>query len=72
MELSRNDSFSPQSSSTELSIEQEFVLNKTLLTHKSDEHGVDCKILFQAMENVMYNASNIKNVSLLLSFDHLD
>lgn len=62
MELSGNDSSTPQSSSTELSIEQELIINKTLLTHESDGHHVDCKILFQAMENVMLYASIINNV----------
>ncbi|PWA76815.1 protein SIEVE ELEMENT OCCLUSION C [Artemisia annua] len=57
MDFNRNDSFTPQSS-TELSIEQEFLINKTLLTHESDGCRVDCKILFQAMENVMLYASN--------------
>ncbi|XP_076905741.1 protein SIEVE ELEMENT OCCLUSION C-like [Bidens hawaiensis] len=61
MELSRNDSFTPQSSSTKLSIEQEIIINKTLLTHESDGQRVDCKILFQVMENVMLYASNSNN-----------
>nr|GFA00435.1 protein sieve element occlusion C [Tanacetum cinerariifolium] len=61
MDFSRNDSFTPQSSSAELSIEQEFIINKTLLTHEVDRHRVDCKILFQAMENVMFFASNTNN-----------
>ncbi|KAK1438173.1 hypothetical protein QVD17_03977 [Tagetes erecta] len=58
MEISGNDT---QSSSTELSIEQELIINKTLLTHESDGHHVDCRILFQAMENVMLYASNSNN-----------
>lgn len=57
MDFNRKDSFTPQSS-TKLSIEEEFIINKTLLTHESDGCRVDCKILFQAMENVMFYASN--------------
>ncbi|KAJ9549509.1 hypothetical protein OSB04_022052 [Centaurea solstitialis] len=58
MESTRNDRFIPQSSSTELSTEEEVIINKTLLTHEGDDgHRVDCKILFQAMESVMFYAS---------------
>ncbi|KAL7610232.1 protein SIEVE ELEMENT OCCLUSION C [Lactuca sativa] len=61
MELSGNDSFTHQSPSTELSLQQEFIINKTILTHETNQHIVDCKILFQAMENVMFYASNSSN-----------
>lgn len=67
MEVSGNDSFIPQSSSTELTIEQEFIINKTLLTHESNRR-VDCKILFQVMENVIFYASNSNSVYIILWF----
>lgn len=76
MELSGNDSFTHQSPSTELSLQQEFIINKTILTHETNQHIVDCKILFQAMENVMFYASNSSNVYIITivldSFNHLD
>ncbi|XP_024995357.1 protein SIEVE ELEMENT OCCLUSION C [Cynara cardunculus var. scolymus] len=62
MKLTGNDHFIPQFSSTELSVEQEFIINKTLLTHEADGcRHVDCKILFQAMESVMFYASKHTN-----------
>ncbi|KAM0059433.1 putative sieve element occlusion [Helianthus debilis subsp. tardiflorus] len=72
MELSGNDSFTPQSSSTQLSIEQEFIISKTLLTHESDMIRVDCKILFQAMENVMLYASNSNNTVDVNALDSIE
>ncbi|KAI3728361.1 hypothetical protein L6452_16995 [Arctium lappa] len=59
MESTGNDRFIPR---YELSIEQEFIINKTLLTHEADVgRRVDCKILFQAMESVMFCASKNTN-----------
>ncbi|KAI3812439.1 hypothetical protein L1987_17148 [Smallanthus sonchifolius] len=72
MELSGNDSSTPQSFSTELSIEQEFIMNKTLLTHETDVHRVDCKILFRAMENIMLYASNSDNAVDVHTLDSIE
>ncbi|KAI7748874.1 hypothetical protein M8C21_032795 [Ambrosia artemisiifolia] len=69
MELSGNDS---SQSSTQLSIEQEFIINKTLLTHESDRNRVDCKILLQAMENVMLYACNSNNTVDVHTIDSIE
>ncbi|KAK9052712.1 hypothetical protein SSX86_029342 [Deinandra increscens subsp. villosa] len=72
MESSGNDSYTPQSSSTKQTVEQEFIMTKTLLTHESDEHRVDCKILFQAMENIMLYASNSNNAVDVHTLDSIE
>ncbi|KAL8267098.1 hypothetical protein R6Q59_004442 [Mikania micrantha] len=72
MESSENYGFTPQSSSTRLSIEQEFIIYKTQLTHESDEHRVDWKILFQIMENILLYASNSSNAVDVHTLDSIE